>query len=432
MGQDFDVIVIGGGPAGLMACVGAVWAGARVCLVEKGDRLGRKLIISGGGRCNVTNNKEIQALVREIPGNGKFMYTAFHQFGPPQIIRFFTGLGIALKEEDNGRMFPVTDKATTVAEALIGYIRDRGVTFRLGTPVERVLYEDGRVAGVKLVGKETLRAPAVVLAVGGMSVPKTGSTGDGYAWAKEAGHTLTRLFPTEAPVHVAAPWIQARTLMGLSLKDVALTLVSAKGKKLTTQTGDMIFTHFGVSGPAALRLAHYVNTAMHQDPEGPLTLQLDARPGPNQEEVFQELWALAQAEPKKAVKNVYKGLVPERLLLFLLAEAGIDADLPAAHLPKGQATAFARLLKALPMRVTGTSSIEEAFVTGGGVSTKEIDPKTMGSKLMPGLFFAGEIMDVHAHTGGYNITIALSSGQVAGTAAGFESQVPSPKSQVGR
>lgn len=416
-GSDFDVIVIGGGPAGLMACVGALWAGARVCLVEKGDKLGRKLIISGGGRCNVTNNKEIDALVREIPGNGKFMYTAFHQFGPPQIIRFFTGLGIALKEEDNGRMFPVTDKATTVAEALIGYIRDRGTTIRLGAPIDRVLHEGGRVAGVRLASGETLVAPAVVVAVGGMSVPKTGSTGDGYAWARAAGHSITALFPTEAPIMSDEAWIQDRSLMGLSLKGAALTLTDRKGKRLTTQSGDMIFTHFGFSGPAALRLAHYVNTALRKDPEERLTLLIDLRPGPNQEQVFQETWGMVQAEPKKAVKNALKGYVPDRLLNFLLARAGIDLDTPCAHLAKARWQEFVRLLKQLPAHVAGTGTIEEAFVTGGGVSTKEIDPKTMGSKLMPGLFFAGEIMDVHAHTGGYNITIALSSGHVAGTAA---------------
>jgi hypothetical protein len=383
-----------------------------VLLVEKGDRLGRKLIISGGGRCNVTNAGEIDDIVKMIPGNGRFMYTAFHQFGNKEIIKLFEGLGVALKEEDHGRMFPVTDKATTVAETLIRHLREGGVEIMLNTGVAGLLIEDDQVRGVRLQGGGERRAAAVVVAVGGKSVPRTGSTGDGYAWARAAGHTITPLFPTEVPITLDAPWIHDKTLQGLSLREVPLTLTNAKGKKLTTQLGDMIFTHFGVSGPAALRLGHYVSVALARN-EGPLTLAVDLRP--DLQDPFSTMLALLEEAPKKAIKNVLAGFVPERALNLILDLAELPGDTTFSHLPKAKLQAAAQLVKKLSARVTGTLSIEEAFVTGGGVSLKEIDPKTMASKLAPGLYFAGEILDVHAHTGGYNITIAFSSGHVAGT-----------------
>jgi len=410
-----DVIVIGGGPSGLMAAIAASAHGARVCLVEKGAKLGRKLIISGGGRCNVTNAKEQDELIKEMPGNGRFMHSAFAQFSNKDIVDYFNKLGVALKEEDRGRMFPVTDKAITVANALINKMKQQGVEVMLNSPVERVLYEDGHCRGVLLKSGKTISAPCVVIAVGGSSVPQTGSTGDGYQWAREAGHTITELYPTEVPLTANDPFIRDKSLMGLSLRDVTLTLYGKKGKKITVQEGDMIFTHFGISGPAVLRLGHYVSVTMRKNGNEPLTLHIDLMPGRSIEEIARESWSLFEEQPKKAVKNVLKGFFPERLIPLLLAKSEIPEDTTLSHLSKQKWQTLASLAKAFPLTITGTLSLEEAFITGGGVNVKEIDPKTMQSKLMDGLFFAGEVMDVHAHTGGYNITIAFSSGFVAGT-----------------
>ncbi len=412
--SQYDVIVIGGGPAGLMAAISASAEGARVCLVEKGNKLGRKLIISGGGRCNVTNAKELDELIKMMPGNGRFMYSAFAQFSNQDIIRFFEQLGVALKEEDRGRMFPVTDKAITVANALIDKMKSQGVIVRLNSPVERVLYEEGHCRGILLRSGETLQAPCVVIAVGGSSVPQTGSTGDGYAWAREAGHTITDLYPTEVPLVASDPFIVDKTLQGLSLREIEMTLYSPAGKKINTQEGDMIFTHFGLSGPAALRMGHYVSVTQRKHGAAPLPLTIDLMPDKRIDEVVAESWALLEAQPKKTVKNVLKGYLPERLIPLALAKASISEETTFSNMPKQNWRELAQVIKAFPLTITGTLSLEEAFITGGGVSVKEIDPRTMQSKCMEGLFFAGEVMDVHAHTGGYNITIAFASGHVAG------------------
>lgn len=411
---EYDVIIIGGGPSGLMAAMAASSEGARVCLVEKGAKLGRKLIISGGGRCNVTNAKEQDELIKQMPGNGRFMYSALAQFGNREIIQFFEELGVALKEEDRGRMFPVTDKAVTVAQALIDRIQKQGVTIRLQSPVQKVLYENKRTTGILLQSGERLSAPCVIIAVGGCSVPQTGSTGDGYAWAKEAGHTITELYPTEVPLVANDSYIRDKSLQGLSLRDIEMTLFAPNGKKVNTQDGDMIFTHFGISGPASLRMGHYVSITRRKFGDTPLPLTIDLMPEKSVEEIAAQSWGYLEEQPKKAVKNVLKGFLPERLIPLLLSLSSISEDTTLSHMRKQDWAVFAKNVKALPLTIVGTLSLEEAFITGGGVSVKEIDPRTMQSKCMEGLFFAGEVMDVHAHTGGYNITIAFSSGYVAG------------------
>ncbi|MCP1311251.1 NAD(P)/FAD-dependent oxidoreductase [Paenibacillus tyrfis] len=418
----YDVIVIGGGPSGLMACIAASRQGARVVLVDKGDKLGRKLGISGGGRCNVTNAKEIDEIIKHIPGNGRFLHSAFAHFGNREIIAFFENLGIRLKEEDNGRMFPVTDKAKTVVDALVGQVRKQGVDIKVNRAVERVLYQDGRTAGIRLRTGETIAGKCVIIASGGKSVPYTGSTGDGYAWAEDAGHTITPLFPTEVPLTSGEPFIKSRELQGLSLRNVELTVWNAKGKKIISHQGDMLFTHFGLSGPITLRCSQFVVKERQKTAEQQVLTTIDLHPDKSAQEIYDETMALAKSEPKKAAKNVLKGYVSERLVPLLLRQAGLDEQTTYDNIPKQPWMELSKRIKAFPVQVNGTLSIEEAFVTGGGVNLKELDPRTMGSKLMEGLFFCGEILDIHGYTGGYNITAAFATGFTAGTFAAQAAQ----------
>lgn len=412
--SNFDVIVIGGGPSGLMASVAAAEHGASVLLIDKGAKLGRKLGISGGGRCNVTNVKERDELISHIPGNGRFLYSAFDHFNNQDIIAFFEGLGIALKEEDNGRMFPVSDKASSVVSTLINKVRGLGVQIMTDSPVSRVIYGEGAVKGVQLGSGKTISSAAVIIATGGKSVPQTGSTGDGYPWAEAAGHTITELFPTEVPIISREEWIKSGELQGLSLRDVALTVWNPKGKKVISHRGDMIFTHFGLSGPIALRCSQFLRQVQRKSGNDTVEMSIDLFPDLNLQEVESSLQDKLDQEPKKAIRNSLKGLLPERLIPLLLAKADLDGDITGHHVSKNGLHALAGILKRMPVNVHGTRSLSEAFVTGGGVNLKEIDPKRMESKLMQGLFFCGEVLDIHGYTGGYNITAAFSTGYTAG------------------
>lgn len=418
--MNVNVIVIGGGPSGLMASVAAAEHGASVLLIDKGNKLGRKLGISGGGRCNVTNAKEPDELIRHIPGNGKFLYSAFQHLDNKGIIRFFEELGIALKEEDNGRMFPVSDRAKTVVDALVGKATALGVKIYTDTPVSELVFHEQKVAGVKLASGKTIHSDAVIVATGGKSVPQTGSTGDGYPWAEAAGHTITELYPTEVPIVSGEPFIQSKELQGLSLSDVALSVHDAKDKTVIRHEGDMIFTHFGLSGPVALRCSQFIRKVQKKTGSTQVTMKLDLFPSKSLAEIVQDVEHKLEQEPKKAIKNSLKGLVPERLIPVILQKSQIEEDTTYHHLPKGAAQTIAGMLKGFPILVTGTRSLSEAFVTGGGVNLKEIYPKTMESKLMSGLYFCGEILDIHGYTGGYNITAAFSTGYTAGKHAAMQ------------
>lgn len=413
----YDVMVIGGGPAGLMASVAAAEAGASVLLIDKGEKLGRKLAISGGGRCNVTNRMPPDELIKHLPGNGKFLYSALSTFNNEDIINYFEGLGIPLKEEDHGRMFPVSDSAKTVVDALLTELNRLQVKMQTSTKVAEVLYEDDAVQGVRLESGETLQSKSIILASGGKSVPKTGSTGDGYPWAESAGHTITELYPTEVPLTSSESFIKHKTLQGLSLSDVALTAWTPKNKAIKTHRWDMIFTHQGVSGPAALRLSQYIVKALKKYNATYIVMTIDLFPDEGEQNVMDRLLALSKKEANKALKNVWKPLIPERYLLFLLEKVGLDEQTTYHQLPKQQVREMTQLLKALPVEIDGTLSIEKAFITGGGVSLKEVNPKTLASKKMDGLYFCGEILDIHGYTGGYNITSAFVTGHAAGTSA---------------
>ena len=412
-----DVIVIGGGPSGLMASIAAGENGARVLLLDKGNKLGRKLAISGGGRCNVTNRLPIDEIIKHIPGNGRFLYSAFSIFNNEDIIRFFENLGIELKEEDHGRMFPVSDKAQSVVNALLQRLDELKVKTRTETVVKDVIYENGKVVAVLLENGEKIETKSLVIAVGGKSVPHTGSTGDGYPWAEKAGHTITELFPTEVPMTSEEPFIVNKQLQGLALRDVALSVLNPKGKPLITHKMDMLFTHFGISGPAALRCSQYAVKALKKWSLNEVTVHIDALPEVKLHDFQQSLQQKVREEGKKVVKNLFKGIIPERYLLFLLEKAGVTEDTQGSQLTNDQLKNFADLCKGFTFAVNGTLPLDKAFVTGGGISVKEVDPKTMSSKFMSGLYFCGEILDIHGYTGGYNITSAFVTGRLAGTNA---------------
>lgn len=416
--KTYTVIVIGGGTSGMMAAIAAAEEGAKVLVIEKNKKLGRKLLVTGGGRCNVTNNRDADEIIAHIPGNGRFLYSAFHQFDNYDIINFFESNGVRLKEEDHGRMFPVTDKSKTILEALMAKMEQLNVTILTDNPVATVLYEDGAVKGVILEDGEEIHASAIILSTGGRAMPRTGSTGDGYKWAKKAGHTLKPLYPTEAPILSDEPFILDKTLQGLSLRDVALSVLNKKEKKVITHQMDMIFTHFGVSGPAALRCSMFVHQTMGRDKSDFVTMTLDVLPTFSSGQLNQKFQQLIKNEGDKSLKNALKGLVPERYLLFAFDRLGLLETMPLKQCTPDQIQALAEFFKDFHFTANGTQPLEKAFVTGGGINTKEINPKTMESKLAKGLYFTGEILDINGYTGGYNITAAFVTGRIAGMHAG--------------
>lgn len=415
----YQTIVIGGGPSGLMAAISASEQGQRVLLLEKKKGLGRKLKISGGGRCNVTNRLPYNEIIKHIPGNGKFLYSPFSIFDNESIITFFESKGVPLKEEDHGRMFPVSNKSEDVLQALVNTLKQQRVEIKEETTVISTSKNNQQLFEVVTDDQQTYFAKSLIIATGGTSVPQTGSTGDGYRFAKTFHHTITDLFPTEVPIKSNASFIKAGTLKGLSLKNVALSVLKKNGKKRITHQMDMIFTHFGISGPAALRCSQFVYYEQKQQKQPLIDMHLDVFPEMNETELREKVKALLQSAPDKIIKNSLHGLIEERYLNFMLSQAGIQLDTTYHHLTSQQLNQLIHLLKNFTFKVNGTLSIDKAFVTGGGVSIKEIVPATMASKLTPGLFFCGEVLDIHGYTGGYNITSALVTGYVAGYYAGY-------------
>lgn len=414
MKNKFDVIVIGGGPAGMMTSITAAMNGSKVALFEKNKRLGKKLLMTGGGRCNVTNNRPVEDLITHIPGNGRFLYSTFAQFDNQDIMNFFNERGVALKEEDHGRIFPVSNKSATIVDTLKKELESLNVELHFKEPVEKIISDGTTIQGVR-TAEGDYSAKSVVITTGGITYPSTGAQGDGYRFAKSVGHHVTPLYPTESPIFLTDDFVAAKSLQGLSLQDVSLSVVDQKNKTVAGHEMDLLFTHFGVSGPAALRCSSFVNQLLRT--QETVTLKLDCFPQLTKDELLAEIKERGSASTKQ-LKNALAGILPERLLLFFLEKVGIS-ELTFAQTSNEQCAQLIDYCKNWSLTANKTFGLEKSFVTGGGVELKEVNPKDLASKKIPGLYFAGEVLDVNGYTGGYNITTAFCTGYVAGTNAAY-------------
>jgi len=408
LNQMKNVGVIGAGAAGLIAAGRAAERGHRVFIFEKNKMAGRKIRITGKGRCNLTNDCDINTLISNIPGNGKFLYSSFNLFSNKDIIDFFEKMGLRLKVERGNRVFPESDNARDVVDALLKYASAQNVHFHYQTKVDEILVKDGRVTGVVLSDGTDRNLDAVILATGGLSYPGTGSTGDGHRMVQKLGHTITPLKPSLVPLTVKEEWV--RDLQGLSLKNTAIKLVDRKGNIIYSDFGEMMFTHFGVSGPVILSASRHILKYGYKD----VFLSIDLKPALSEEKLDNRIQRDFGKFSRKMFKNSLDELLPNLLIPVIVRLSGIPSEKPVNQVTRAERQKLVYLLKNLTCEITGSRSFDEAIVTAGGVSVKEIDPKTMESKLIRGLYFAGEIMDVDAYTGGFNLTIAFSTGYTAG------------------
>ena len=407
------IIVIGGGAAGMMAALFAAKGGASVTLLERNEKLGKKVYITGKGRCNLTNAADMEEFQRSIFRNPRFMYAAFANLDNRGVMDLMECLGTPVKVERGSRVFPCSDKASDVIGALKRGLDREGVRVCLNTRVAGLSMEDGRCAGVRLEGGEVLGADAVILATGGLSYPSTGSTGDGYRMAANAGHAVTDTLPALVPIETVESW--PGTLSGLSLKNVRLTAWISGGKKekkLWSEMGEMLFTHFGISGPLALTLS----SRLPGDLAG-VRLEIDLKPALDAQTLDARLLRDFKAMSRKQLISVVDGLAPHSLAEQLVKLAGLTAAMPVNSVTAQQRAALLETIKAVPLTPRALRDYNEAIITRGGVSVKDINPSTMESKKLPGLYFAGELIDVDAATGGFNLQIAWSTGALAGKSA---------------
>ena len=399
----FDGIVIGGGPAGMFAAITAAEQGRRVLLLERNDRLGKKLLITGKGRCNVTNDCAAEDILKNVPRNGKFLFSAMNAFPPQRIMEFFQDNGCALKTERGNRVFPVSDRSQSVLECLQKQLKAKGVTVR-NARVRELLVENGRVVGAR-IDREEIHADWVILATGGVSYPATGSTGDGYAMAKAVGHTIVEPQGSLVPLETAGN--DCQDMQGLSLRNVGVKLLNAKGKVLYKDFGELLFTHFGVSGPTVL------SASCHLKGTG-CKLVIDLKPALEEAKLNDRILRDLELYQNRAMENALTDLLPRSMIPVVLRRLEIDPAMQANSLTKQKRRALIELLKAFPVEIIGRRPVAEAIITSGGVKTGEIDPKTMESKKISGLYFAGEIIDCDAYTGGFNLQIAWATAYAAG------------------
>lgn len=407
------VIVIGGGAAGLLAGIAAAQDGAQTTIIEKMRRPGKKMLITGKGRCNITNNCDLQEIIKNIPGNGRFLNSALRRFTNQDIVQLLEDNGLPTKVERGGRVFPVSDKAVDVVDTLVKIFKDYGGRLLLDTKVKSIAAEFGKIKGVVTEDGQCFEADAVILAAGGSSYPGTGSDGSGVKLAKAVGHSIVPLKPCLVPLESDSPYIP--DLQGLSLRNIEGT-VYAGGKKIGAEFGEMLFTHFGVSGPIILSLSKCVAEAIAAGAQD-IELHIDLKPALDKDKLDARLQRDFVQYSRKQMANGMKDLLPQRLIAPVLDEAFIDEEKFVNQLSRAERQRLVNALKAFVVPITGTRPLAEAIVTAGGVSLKEIDPKTMESKLVKGLFIAGEVMDIDGYTGGYNLQAAFSTGYAAGTFA---------------
>lgn len=403
------VVVIGGGAAGLMAAVIAGREGAKVTLLEKMNYVGKKMGITGKGRCNITNACDMSDFIKNTPGNGKFLYGAYERFTNEDLLQLLHDAGLETKVERGGRVFPASDSALDVRNTFMKLMKQYGVDVHLEEPVKKLLVDDGVVTGV-VTDRETYHADAVVIATGGKSYPATGSTGDGYILAAQVGHKITDIRPSLVPIVTEESWV--KDLMGISLRNVELSVV-AKNKVQAKMFGEMMFTHFGITGPIVLSLSHTVGKLMRKKNIGTIGLDINLKPALSPETLDKRLQKDFDLYSKKQLINGMKDLLPSRLIPLIIELAGIDPQKPINQISKEERQQIGYMLQHMPLTVKGLRPVEEAIVTAGGISLKEFNPKTMESKLVKGLYGAGEVLDIDAFTGGYNLQAAFSTGYVA-------------------
>ena len=415
------ILIVGAGPAGMMAAVKAAENGADVILLEKMERVGKKMMITGKGRCNMTNAAPIPDIIKNIPGNGVFLNSAIRFFDNGDVIEFFENAGVPTVTERGGRVFPASSRASDAVDAMLHQLHELGVDVRLRAEVRDLLEKDGQISGVRLSSGEELVGNAVIVATGGASYPRTGSTGDGFRMAAAVGHTVESPTPALVPLETEEEW--PKELTGLSLKNVRVRLFSEDEprEKLGEAFGEMMFTHFGVTGPIVLTLSR--TAAMYLQEHETLDMEIDMKPALDEATLEKRVQRDFEQYKNKHVKNAMTDLLPARMISPVLDLAYIDEEKPVHQIERAERLRIVETLKRLPLTISRTRPIDEAIVTAGGVSVKELNPKTMESKLVKGLYFVGEVADVDGFTGGYNLQAAFSMGAAAGTWAAKQSGI---------